>query len=145
MIPYNKNLVKNAQTLRKNMTAEERHLWYDFLKMLPFNVRRQHNIENYIVDFYIAEKKVVIEVDGLQHTFEGHREEDQRRDNELGNWGITVLRYSNSDINKNFSAVANDILVNLGIGYEDLKKTPHPSPEGDTFSHWRRQKTEQFK
>lgn len=68
MIPYNKNLVKNAQELRKNMTPEEKHLWYDFLKKLPFNVRRQHNIENYIVDFYIAEKKAVIEVDGIQHT-----------------------------------------------------------------------------
>ncbi len=62
MIPYNKKLVSNARTLRKNMTPEEKHLWYDFLKRLPLNVRRQHNIENYIVDFYIAEKKIVVEV-----------------------------------------------------------------------------------
>jgi len=60
MIPYNKKLVSNARDLRKNMTPEEKHLWYDFLKRLPLNVRRQHNIENYIVDFYIAEKKIVI-------------------------------------------------------------------------------------
>ena len=58
MIPYNKKLVSNAQILRKNMTPEEKHLWYDFLKRLPLNVRRQHNIENYIVDFYIAEKRI---------------------------------------------------------------------------------------
>lgn len=67
MIPYNKNLVSNARTLRSNMTPEEKHLWYDFLKKLPFTVKRQHNIENYIVDFYIAEKKIAIEVDGGQH------------------------------------------------------------------------------
>ena len=60
MIPYNKKLGSNAKTLRKNMTPEEKHLWYDFLKRLPLTVRRQHPIENYIVDFYIAEKKIVI-------------------------------------------------------------------------------------
>ena len=54
------------------MTPEEKHLWYDFLKRLPMNVRRQHNIENYIVDFYIAEKKIVIEIDGRQHLLPEH-------------------------------------------------------------------------
>ena len=73
MIPYNKNLVSNARTLRSNMTPEEKHLWYDFLKKLPFTVKRQHNIENYIVDFYIAEKKIAIEVDGGQHFTSEHK------------------------------------------------------------------------
>ena len=68
MYPYNKKLVANAQTLRKNMTSEERHLWYDFLKKLPMPVKRQKNIENYIVDFYIPQVKTVIEIDGIQHT-----------------------------------------------------------------------------
>ncbi|MBQ2735969.1 MAG: DUF559 domain-containing protein [Clostridia bacterium] len=130
MIPYNKNLVSNARTLRKNMTREEKHLWYDFLKKLPFNVRRQHNVENYIVDFYIAEKKIVIEVDGIQHTSQKSKEDDIKRDTTLKKWGIVVLRYSNKDINKNFKAVINDILIKLDISYEDLKskQTPHPSP-----------------
>ena len=61
------------------MTPEERHLWYDFLKKLPFNVRRQHNIENYIVDFYIAEKKLVIEIDGIQHTTPEHENADKKK------------------------------------------------------------------
>ena len=122
MIPYNEKLVGNARELRKNMTPEEKHLWYDFLKKIPFNVRRQHNIENYIVDFYIAEKKIVIEVDGIQHTSQEHREDDEKRDFELSKWGITVLRYSNKDINSNFKSVANDILVNLGLTFEDLEK-----------------------
>ena len=121
MIPYNKKLVNNAKELRKNMTPEEKHLWYDFLKKLPMNVRRQHNIENYIVDFYIAEKKIVIEVDGLQHTLEEHAEADRQRDLVLAGWGIKVLRYSNENIKRNFMAVAEDILRNLGIGFENLK------------------------
>ena len=101
MIPYNKKLVSNARTLRKNMTPEEKHLWYDFLKKLPMNVKRQHNIENYIVDFYIAEKKIVIEVDGIQHTSPENKALDAERDKVLAKWGITVLRYSNTNINEN--------------------------------------------
>ena len=69
MIPYNKSNTSNARSLRKNMTPEEKHLWYDFLKRLPLNVRRQHNIENYIVDFYIAEKSIVIDLSSYLHTF----------------------------------------------------------------------------
>lgn len=121
MIPYNKKLVQNARELRKNMTPEEKHLWYDFLKKLPLNVRRQHNIESYIVDFYIAENKVVIEVDGLQHTSKEHREKDKERDRALDKWGIKVLRYTNESINNNFENVAKDILDNLELDFEDLK------------------------
>ena len=121
MIPYNKKLVSNARTLRKNMTPEEKHLWYDFLKRLPFNVRRQHNIENYIVDFYIAEKKIVIELDGRQHLMREHQEADAERDAALATWGITVLRYSNNSIRKNFGVVAEDILSHLGLEFQDLK------------------------
>ncbi len=121
MIPYNKNLVSNARTLRKNMTSEEKHLWYDFLKRLPFNVRRQHNIENYIVDFYIAEKKFVIEVDGRQHLLPEHKETDEQRDRALSTWNITVLRYSNDNIRNNFHAVAEDILRKLELNFSDLK------------------------
>ena len=64
---HNPNLTSNARTLRKNMTKEERHLWYDFLKSLSSMVHRQKVIDRYIVDFYIAEAKLVIELDGSQH------------------------------------------------------------------------------
>jgi very-short-patch-repair endonuclease len=117
MIPYNKKLVSNSRILRKNMTPEERHLWYDLLKRLPVNVRRQHNIENYIVDFYIAEKKIVIEVDGLQHQTPEHIEADRQRDATLSNWNIVVMRYSNDDLRKNFNAVALDILKHLELNF----------------------------
>ena len=103
------------------MTPEENHLWYDFLKRLSVNVRRQHNIENYIVDFYIAEKKVVIEIDGRQHLLPEHKEADEQRDAVMSSWGIAVLRYSNDSIRNNFNAVAEDILSKLELDISDLK------------------------
>ena len=115
MIRYNKKLVPIARALRRNMTPEEKHLWYDCLKKLPYNVRRQHNIENYIVDFYIAEKKIVIEVDGIQHNSPEHQESDKQRDAALSAWGITVLRYSNEAIRKDFNMVTDDILKKLDL------------------------------
>ena len=123
MIPYNKKLMANARSLRKNMTREEKHLWYDFLKRLPFNVRRQHNIENYIVDFYIAKKKIVIEVDGRQHLLPENKYADKQRDADLANWGIVVLRYSNDSIRNHFHTVAADILKNLDLDFDQLKPT----------------------
>ncbi len=103
------------------MTPEEKHLWYDFLKKLPFSVRRQHNIENYIVDFYIAEKKIVIEIDGRQHLLPEHKEADEQRKVVLAAWGISVLRYSNDSIRNNFNAVTEDILKHIGLNFCDLK------------------------
>ena len=121
MIPYNKSLVSNARELRKDMTRAERHLWYDFLKRLPYSVHRQHNIGNYIVDFYIAEKKIVIEVDGRQHQAAENLEADRKRDEDLAAWNITVLRYSNESIRTQFRTVAQEILNTLGLTFADLK------------------------
>ena len=118
---YNKDLVKNAKELRKNMTDEENHLWYDFLKRLPITVNRQKNIGNYIVDFYIASKRVVIELDGAQHEMLVHEKKDEVRDAELNKLGITVLRYKNLDIRYNFKEVCEDILKHIDLTAEDLK------------------------
>ena len=122
MIPYNKKLVSNARTLRKNMTPEEKRLWYDFLKKLPLTVKRQHNIESYIVDFYIASKKIVIEIDGDQHGYAEHKEADNQRDKALSLWGINVLRYTNDDVRCNFDGVVEDILKKLQLDFKHLKK-----------------------
>ena len=65
-IYHNKNYVPLAQQLRKEMTPEENHLWYDFLKKLPCTVNRQKNIGNYIVDFYIPSARLVIEATPLK-------------------------------------------------------------------------------
>ena len=124
MIPYNRKLVTNARTLRKNMTPEEKKLWYDLFKRLPLTVKRQHNIENYIVDFYIAKKKIVIEIDGKQHLLPEHEQSDAKRDTDLALWNITVLRYPNEAIRNNFTAVAEDILTHLELTFSDLKPLP---------------------
>ena len=103
------------------MTPEEKHLWYDFLKRLPVTVKRQKSVGNYIVDFYIATGRIVIEIDGSQHFLPERRDEDADRDKFLNNYGITVLRYKNSDINENFTAVAGDILKHLNLDFGVLK------------------------
>lgn len=112
-------LVANAQKLRKNMTKEEKHLWYDFLKNLSVTVNRQKIIGNYIVDFYCAKAKLVIELDGSQHYDENGIKYDFKRDEFLKSLGLNVLRYSNLDVNNRFESVCNDILKYI--------ETPHPS------------------
>ena len=119
---YNSKLVPDAQNLRKNMTPEEKHLWYDFLKRLPMTVNRQKNIGDYIVDFYIANNRVVIELDGIQHQKEDNRKADAKRDADLQKLGITVLRFANADVNKRFNWVCDNILRCLGLTIADLKK-----------------------
>lgn len=109
----NPKLRSNSQTLRKNMTKEERHLWYDFLKQLPETVQRQKIIGNYIVDFYCAQAKIVIELDGSQHYEDAKIVKDRSRDQWLGERGILVLRYANSDIHLNFEGVCEDILHHI--------------------------------
>ena len=102
-------LTPSAQTLRKYMTPEERVLWYDFLKKLPVSVRRQKPLGGYIVDFYCASAKLVIELDGSQHEEPQQKAADEERDAYLRSRGLTVLRYSNWLIKTNFEGVCQDI------------------------------------
>ena len=106
---YNKKLKPNARTLRKNMTKEERHLWYDFLKNYPVMVHRQKVIGNYIVDFYIAKAKLVIELDGSQHFETEGQTADAKRDAFLQQQGLTVIRIPNNAIKENFAGVCEHI------------------------------------
>lgn len=97
------------------MTKEERHLWYDFLKKLPLTINKQKPVGNYILDFYISEKRIAIEIDGRQHQTRDSIASDKERDAFLHNQGIKVLRYSNQQINRSFKIVCDDILSHLGI------------------------------
>jgi very-short-patch-repair endonuclease len=110
---YRSNLKRNAVRLRREMTPEERKLWYAFLRLQPQHFRRQKMIGCYIVDFYCAESKLVIEIDGSQHYYDDEQQDDIQRDNYLHSMGITVLRYSNLDINMNFRNVCEDIYSHL--------------------------------
>ena len=118
---YNKNMIENAKFLRKNMTKEEKHLWYDFLKSLPITVNRQKNIGRYIVDFFVASKNLVIELDGLQHETEENKAADAKRDAYLRDLGITVLRFKNKHIRQNFNDVCGEILKFLDLKFDDLR------------------------
>ncbi|MCD8308964.1 MAG: endonuclease domain-containing protein [Clostridia bacterium] len=91
------------------MTKEERRLWYMFLKDLPFAIKRQKVIGEYIVDFYCPLRKIVIEIDGSQHYEDDAKVRDVQRDTYFKQQGITVLRYSNLDINCRFTDVCEDI------------------------------------
>ena len=116
----NPKLRKNAQSLRRNMTKEERRLWFDFLKQLPVTINRQKVIDRYIVDFYCASRKLVIELDGSQHYENEGADADRERDHALNRLGITVVRYSNEEVNKNFDSVCADLLARLALpGVED--------------------------
>lgn len=105
MEKYNNKLKENARKLRKNMTKEEKHLWYDFLKNYPVNFLRQKPIGNYIADFYCFKAKLVVELDGSQHYSDMGIEYDTARNNYMEQIGIKVIRISNLDIWNNFDGV----------------------------------------
>lgn len=103
----------NARKLRKEMTKEERKLWYDFIKPMNLPFHRQQVLGNYIVDFYCAKKKLVVELDGWQHFESAGIASDKERDYFLEGLGLTVLRYSNTDMRDNFDGVCQDILQHM--------------------------------
>lgn len=84
----NENLQEKAKDLRKNMTPEEKHLWYDFLSEYPVRFRRQEILGEYIVDFYCREAKLIIEIDGAQHYIPTSAEYDKTRTEYFNNCGI---------------------------------------------------------
>ena len=105
MLLKNNDLLYNARKLRREMTKEERHLWYDFLKNYPVKIYKQRIIGNYIADFYCASAKLVIEIDGSQHYDEKGKMLDASRDAYMKRQGLKVLRFSNLDIKRNFEGV----------------------------------------
>ena len=118
---HNKDLVVFAKELRKNMTKEERHLWYDFLKMYPVRFLRQKVLGRYIVDFYCAKAQLVIELDGSQHFEESAYVKDRARTEFLREYGITVIRIPNNEIKQNFSGVCEYIDIQVKQSLSQLR------------------------
>ena len=87
------------------MTKEERHLWYDFLRTHSARFSRQKVLGKYIADFYSAEAKLIVELDGSQHYDEGNAEKDTQRTAFLEGYGLTVIRIPNNEVSKNFRGV----------------------------------------
>ena len=111
---HNSEIVPIARVLRKNMTKEERHLWYDFLRDYPVKFYRQKVIGRYIVDFYCSKANLVVELDGSQHFEEKGVEYDKQRTQYLENYGLKVIRIANNEVTSNFRGVCEyiDALVN---------------------------------
>ena len=105
----NDKLTSLSKALRRNMTPEEKHLWYDFLRKMPFRFRRQEIIGNYIADFYCHRAKVVVELDGTQHYTAEGLAADQMRTGYMETVGIFVLRFTNAQIQENFRGVCAEI------------------------------------
>ena len=121
---HNPKLTEKSRELRKNMTGEESNLWYDFLRMYPVRFLKQKVIDDYIVDFYCAKAKLVVELDGSQHYEPEGIEYDKKRTNELEKRGLMVMRFSNNDVNADFKQVCKmiDDAVKERIRTLDIKE-----------------------
>ncbi|MBE6802932.1 MAG: endonuclease domain-containing protein [Ruminococcaceae bacterium] len=104
-IPVNTELDKYAKELRKNMTTEEKIVWYQILKGRVPKFHRQKIIGNYIADFYCPQLKLIIEIDGVQHYFEETSNYDAKRTEYFESLGFYVLRFDNSDVKKDTEEV----------------------------------------
>jgi len=101
MLPVHnkKKIMKRRQYLRNNLTRAERTLWF-FVKdsKLSYKFRRQHSINNYIIDFYCFYLKLAIELDGEVHKYYLQSQKDYLKEQYLKSLGITVVRYANSQV-----------------------------------------------
>ena len=108
-LPYKKEMIITAKVLRKNMTPQESHLWYDFLRTYPIRFQRQKTIKSFIADFYCHKAKLIVEVDGSQHFTEQGLAYDEERTGILKEYDLEVIRFSNYDVSTNFEGVCTEI------------------------------------
>ena len=123
-LPINPKLKEYAVEIRKNMTDEEKKVWYQILRGHVPKFHRQRVIGNYIVDFFCPKLKLVIEIDGYQHFYEENKEYDNKRTEYLESLGFYVLRFENTEVNKdieNIRHIINTVCDALGKG---VKITP---------------------
>jgi very-short-patch-repair endonuclease len=115
-LKYNRELIPRAKELRRNMTPQEKHLWYDYLAKYPIRFQRQKTIGSFIADFYSHQAKLIIEIDGYQHCAGNGPAYDQERTSILEGLGLSVIRFSNRDIEENFEGVCqiiDDAIIRL--------------------------------
>jgi len=112
-IPKDNSQLENARRLRREMTPHERKLWYLFLRKYPVKIYKQRIIGRFIVDFYCAAAKLVIEVDGSQHYAPQGMAHDTKRSVFLSDLGLEILRFSNRDIDRDFRGVCELIDITI--------------------------------
>ena len=101
----NHKMLPVARELRRKMTPQERRLWYDFLRKYPVKFYKQRIIESFIVDFYCADARLVIELDGSQHYTEQGKAYDEERSQILNLYDLEVLRFTNLELDQQFDVV----------------------------------------
>jgi len=111
----NKKLQTFSRQLRKNQTDAEKLLWYSLRNRRFFNLkfRRQQIMGKYIVDFICLDPKIIIELDGGQHST--HLSYDQNRTGYLNQRGFKVLRFWNHEVLGNLEGVLNNIGREMGV------------------------------
>ena len=102
---FNPENLNKARQLRREMTKQERHLWFDFLKAYPVHFYRQRPIDRYIADFCCPSAGLVIELDGEQHGEDDAIRYDRQRTEKLTELGYEVIRFANGDVTGSFSGV----------------------------------------
>lgn len=117
---HNKELTPLIKQLRREMTKEERHLWYDFLRTYPVRFSRQKVLGRYIVDFYSAKAKLVIELDGSQHYGAEQVAKDAERTAFLNGYGLQVIRIPNHKVSENFEGVC--AYIDAVVGRQSLSQ-----------------------
>lgn len=122
IIPYNPRLTQIARQLRKNSTQSEIKLWSGLRnkQMLGFDFHRQKPLGNHIVDFFCNDLMLAIELDGLTHSFPEVYEKDMNKEASLGELGITLLRFNDSEVMSNFPSVIRAIETTI----EELNSRP---------------------
>lgn len=102
---FNPKLTERARELRHNMTRQEKHLWYDFLRNYPVKIYRQRSIDCFIADFYCSRAHLVIEVDGGQHYTEEGLAYDKERTAAMEKHDLKVIRFTNREVDQQFEGV----------------------------------------
>jgi len=118
-IPKDNSQLESARRLRREMTPHERKLWYLFLRKYPVKIYKQRIIGRFIVDFYCACAKLVIELDGSQHYEPRGVAHDAERSQFLAELGLEILRFSNRDIDRDFRSVCEQIDIHIQTWLHD--------------------------
>ena len=131
-LPYQEKLIPRAKELRKNATKQENHLWFDFLCRYPVRFQRQKTIDHFIADFYCHAAKLIIELDGAQHYDEQGLARDKERTAILAEYGVEVLRFSNTEVENDFRRVCTMIDSAVQERMRVLAEELPQSPSGDS-------------
>ena len=124
-VKKNNQLLDRAKELRREMTPQERKLWYCFLRRYPVKIYKQRIIDSFIADFYCASARLVIEVDGSQHYTEDGMAYDTARTKCLEKYDLKVIRFSNREIDRKFQAVCNEIDKNIQERRKEYERLEH--------------------